>query len=80
MIVYILISGGGAETVWTTPQAALAAKERLLDGKSTAAAYVAVRPTDSEEPTPESKIALAEYREMERVRHNAKAEEIRRGQ
>ncbi len=74
-IVYIVMSGGGVESIWTTPLAAIEKCERLP--KQSVSTYIAVRPLDSDEPTDESKAALLELRRMERDRHNERAHELR---
>lgn len=72
-IIYVVVSGGGLETAWTEPMLAIEANERVRSSTS----YIAVRPLNSEEPTEESRAALAVLRKMERERHNARAEAIR---
>lgn len=74
-IVYIVVSGGGVESIWTTPLAAVEKRE----GIESQAAYVAVRPLDSDEPTEESKAALLKLRDLERERHNERARKLREG-
>lgn len=74
MIVYVVaVNGGGVESVWTTPEAALDAEERDPNGDR---AYIAVRPTDSEQPTEESEAARLELIRLSRERHNRRAQEI----
>lgn len=72
MIVYVIVGGGGVNSVWTTPEAAIDANERTVKDGS----YIAVRPTNADEPTEESKTALLALRELERDRHNRRAREI----
>lgn len=75
-IVYIVVSGGGVESVWSTPLAAIEKQERMVARGHVMSSYTAVRPVDSDEPTEESKRALKELRQMERDRHNERAGKI----
>jgi hypothetical protein len=75
MIVYVVVGvGGGIETVWTTPQAAMDAQERGATRGS--GSYIAVRATDSEEPTEESLSALLALRGLQHDRHDQRAQEM----
>jgi hypothetical protein len=78
-VVYIVVSGGGVESVWTTPLAAIEKQERMVARGHVTSSYTAVRPLDSDEPTDESKQALVELRKMEADRHNTRAQAIREG-
>jgi len=74
-IVYVVTSGGGVETVWTTPEGAMGAVDRL--DRRASAVNIVVRPANSDDPTEESKKALADLRAMQRDRHNERAAVIR---
>lgn len=75
-VVYIVVSGGGVESVWTTPLAAIEKQESMVARGHVMSSYTAVRPLDSDEPTEESKRALEELRQMERDRHNDRASKV----
>lgn len=69
-VLFIVMGRGGTETIWSTPEAAIEAKEKHPHVGS----YIMVRPLDSERPTPASQAALERLREMERQRHNDRAQ------
>lgn len=58
-VVYVVVSGGGLESVWTNPDDAIDAKDKIG-----ASAAVTVRPLDSDAPTSESQTALAKLRDL----------------
>lgn len=76
-VVFVTIANGWVESVWTTALGAVEAREKMSGKPDVSAAYTAVRPLDSDEPTEESKRALQELRDLERERHNARARKLR---
>lgn len=79
-IVYVVLSGGGLESVWTTDDEAIDALEDI-QGRSCHAysAYITVRPIGHTKDTPESTEARNVLRNKEASRHNARAKAIREG-
>lgn len=76
LIVYVVLSGAGLESVWFTPQEAIDAHDKVKErGASTS--YTTVRPVGHVNNTPESEEALRNLRKMERNHHNAKAKALR---
>lgn len=76
-IVYVVLSGGGLESVWTTDDEAIDALEDI-QGRS-CHAYITVRPIGHTKDTPESTEARNLLRKKEANRHNARAKAIREG-
>lgn len=73
-VIFVVLGAAGLETVWSTPEAAIEAREGLPSS-----AFITVRPMDSAEPTPASEAALTKLRKMEADRHNERAQRIREG-
>lgn len=75
LIVYVILSGAGLESVWFSPEEAIDAHEQIKDRVSTS--YITVRPVGYTKDTPESEAARDNLRKLERNLHNAKAKELR---
>lgn len=69
-VVYVVMNRCGAlESVWTDPEEALVAKDKV-EAKG-ARGFITVRPLNSTGPTPESRAALIDLRKREADRSRA---------